>query len=103
MTGRFLLPASTPPSAGNRHCWLQRFFVVAGGVGDIAFAQSLAARRHAVKLIEVPLTPTDKMFTGRPVAYTPGSAKKLTPAPEPKTDEPTEPSAPPIEPSEERE
>jgi hypothetical protein len=52
-----------------------------------------------MKLVEVPLTPLDQMFRGRPVSYTPGSAKKLTPAPEPRTDEPTEPSAPPIEPN----
>ena len=56
-----------------------------------------------MKLIEVPLTPLDKMFQGPPTSYTPGSAKKLTPAPEPRTDEPTDPIAPPIEPSEERE
>lgn len=56
-----------------------------------------------VKLIRVPTTPLDKMFTGPPVSYTPGSVKKLTPAPEARTDEPTEPSAPPIEPNDERE
>jgi hypothetical protein len=52
-----------------------------------------------MKLVEVPTTPLDKMFQGPPVSYTPGSAKKSTPAPEPKTDKPTEPSAPPIEPN----
>jgi hypothetical protein len=56
-----------------------------------------------MKLIEIPTSPVDKMFRERPRAYTPGSVKKLTPAPEPRTDEPTDPSAPPIEPSEERE
>jgi hypothetical protein len=55
-----------------------------------------------MKLIEVGTTPIDKMFTGGPVSYTPGSAKKLTPAPEPRTDKPTEPSAPPIESKAER-
>jgi hypothetical protein len=50
-------------------------------------------------------TPLDKMFTGGPVSYTPGSAKKTTPAPEPENDkptEPTQPSAPPIEPDAKR-
>jgi hypothetical protein len=51
-----------------------------------------------MKLVEVPLTPTDALFRARPTPYTPGSAKS-TPAPEPKTDRPTEPSAPPIEPN----
>jgi hypothetical protein len=53
-----------------------------------------------MKLIQVGTTPLDKMFTGGPVSYTPGSAKKTTPAPapEPKDDTPTEPSAPPSEP-----
>jgi hypothetical protein len=37
-----------------------------------------------VKLIEMPLTPLDKMFQEPPIAYTPGSAKKLTPAPDPR-------------------
>lgn len=55
-----------------------------------------------MKLIRVPTTPLDKMFTGPPVAYTPGSSKKLTPAPE-RADKPPEPSAPPIEPDDERE
>jgi hypothetical protein len=58
-----------------------------------------------MKLVEVPLTPLDKMFTTGPVSYTPGSAKKSTPAPEPRTDKPTEPStpsAPPIEPDAKR-
>ncbi len=56
-----------------------------------------------MKLIEMALTPLDKMFQVPPIAYTPGSAKKLTPAPEPQTDKPTEPSAPPIEPDAARE
>jgi hypothetical protein len=60
-----------------------------------------------VKLIEVPTTPLDKMFTGGPVSYTPGSAKRASspvareqkpddapPAPSPK---PVEPSTPPSE------
>ncbi len=56
-----------------------------------------------MKLVEIPIAPTDKMFQGRPVAYTPGSAKKSTPAPEPKNDDTTEPTAPPIESEGERE
>jgi hypothetical protein len=56
-----------------------------------------------VKLICVPSTPLDKMFQGPPTPYTPGSAKKLTPAPEPRADKPTERGAPPIEPDAERE
>jgi hypothetical protein len=53
-----------------------------------------------MKLVEVPLTPLDKMFTGGPVSYTPGSAKKLTPGDTPPAPppEPVEPSAPPPEP-----
>jgi hypothetical protein len=54
-----------------------------------------------MKLVEVPLTPTDALFRERPTPYTPGSAKS-TPAPEP-VDKPTEPDAPPIEPDAERE
>jgi hypothetical protein len=52
-----------------------------------------------MKLIQVGTTPLDKMFTGGPVSYTPGSVKKTpapAPAPEP-VDKPTEPSAPPPE------
>jgi hypothetical protein len=48
-----------------------------------------------MKLIELPTTPTDRMFTGRPTPYTPGSLKRDDVAPEPKDDAPTEPSAPP--------
>jgi hypothetical protein len=53
-----------------------------------------------MKLIEIGTTPIDKMFTGGPVSYTPGSAKKSTPAPAPEpepVEKPTEPDAPPPE------
>jgi group I intron endonuclease len=48
-----------------------------------------------MKLIELPTTPTDRMFTGRPTPYTPGSLKRDDVAPEPENDAPTEPNAPP--------
>jgi hypothetical protein len=51
-----------------------------------------------MKLIRVGTTPLDKMFTGGPVSYTPGSLKRDDTPPEPRTDTPTEPSAPPSEP-----
>jgi hypothetical protein len=55
-----------------------------------------------MKLIEIPTTPNDAIFREPPRAYMPGSAKKTTPPPEPKTDEPTEPSVPLIEPDAKR-
>jgi hypothetical protein len=50
-----------------------------------------------MKLIRVGTTPLDKMFTGGPVSYTPGSLKRDDVAPEPENDAPTEPNAPPPE------
>jgi hypothetical protein len=55
-----------------------------------------------MKIIELPTAPTDRMFTGRPMPYTPGSLKRDDTPPEPRTDKPTEPSAPPIEPDAKR-
>ena len=43
-------------------------FVVSRGVGAVAYAQSLPARNHPMKLVEIPIAPTDKMFQGRPIA-----------------------------------
>jgi hypothetical protein len=32
-----------------------------------------------MKVVEMPLSPTDAMFTSAPMAYAPGSTKQLTP------------------------
>ena len=58
-----------------------------------------------VKIVRIPTTPLDRMFTGGPTPYTPGSTKRSPPddkgkarAPEPSTpaSEREEPSMPPI-------
>ena len=55
-----------------------------------------------MKIIEVQITPADRMFHERPTPYTPGSTKRTTPTPVDGAEPDAAPLAAPVAPDDDR-